>query len=919
MPRRCEFGCPSPYESGVTIHRFPHMRKNPELFKVWVHAVGGKLEKQEDYEYYQRKVICDRHFKEQDKNRNNRLNSMAVPSLHLPDDINQPGALAVTPDVPSASLLLEQVTSSSSINQHHMEDDINLPGALAVTPDVPSASLLLEQVTPSSSIKQHQLKGKRVCKKVTSSVITSQLGVSRTQIKLLKNEIKILQNRCNRFKARLAGAEKIGRNNFFRILTQNMTGAAKIFTGMQYKQTPKKPNGRRFTLKEKVLSLSIYKRSPKNYNLLSKFFTLPSPRTLKSLLTQLKLEEGLNKTVFLKIKETVKELSPEDRLVTLMFDEMAIMPHIEYNVSKDKLQGFAFNSKTFADHVLVFMVKGIKKKFKQPVAYYFTSCLNKYKLEELIKKVIKYVQGTGLNIIATVCDQNTINVGAINALINNTKEKYIRENKEWRDDFIQIGNNKIFPLYDIPHIIKGIRNNILTKDLKYFDVDRKEEKIIKWDYYKQVYEADKSYGELKLLQKLTDEHIYREKIKKMKVKTAAQIFSHSVAVVTEHLTARGDVPQECRNIIPFTKMIDNLFDSLNSSTFHVPNGKIYRGCVKRNSPHHKLWNDAIKMLKSVKFIKVVKCNNSNKIRFVETSNVPSIQNLIKTIEGIKNVWNLLSHKYSFDAMFTRNFNQDPLENFFGNVRSLGIRNTAPDTVAFEGAYKSLLLNNFNTIHSSHANCEGDENTCLQNIDFFLKENVASVSEQTVSVLPDENIDNDEIVLPVINLNEDIVDAGQGNYVCGWVLTKCLTKVAKSCKDCRADVIGDPNHKSNEYLRAKEYNKNKTNLCYPSPNLSKCFVQIQNITHEMLKSRVPKTNLKKKIKIFTDIFVEYPFACVNHKNEMKFFFENTVINILIHSWCRSINRILTGKSTYNGDDEVKSAAQAYRNKHKCHKF
>ncbi|XP_052740313.1 uncharacterized protein LOC128198019 isoform X4 [Bicyclus anynana] len=159
MPRRCEFGCPSPYESGVTIHRFPHMRKNPELFKVWVHAVGGKLEKQEDYEYYQRKVICDRHFKEQDKNRNNRLNSMAVPSLHLPDDINQPGALAVTPDVPSASLLLEQVTSSSSINQHHMEDDINLPGALAVTPDVPSASLLLEQVTPSSSIKQHQLKG----------------------------------------------------------------------------------------------------------------------------------------------------------------------------------------------------------------------------------------------------------------------------------------------------------------------------------------------------------------------------------------------------------------------------------------------------------------------------------------------------------------------------------------------------------------------------------------------------------------------------------------------------------------------------------------------------------------------------------------------------------------------------------------
>ncbi|CAG9124604.1 unnamed protein product [Plutella xylostella] len=29
----------------------------------------------------------------------------------------------------------------------------------------------------------------------------------------------------------------------------------------------------------------------------------------------------------------------------------------------------------------------------------------------------------------------------------------------------------------------------------------------------------------------------------MRVKTAAQIFSHSVAVATEHLTARGDLPE----------------------------------------------------------------------------------------------------------------------------------------------------------------------------------------------------------------------------------------------------------------------------------------------------------------------------------------------------------------------------------------
>lgn len=68
-------------------------------------------------------------------------------------------------------------------------------------------------------------------------------------------------------------------------------------------------------------------------------------------------------------------------------------------------------------------------------------------------------------------------------------------------------------------------------------------------------------------------------------------------------------------------------------------------------------------------------------------------------------------------------------------------------------------------------------------------------------------------------------------------------------------------------------------------------------------------------MFTDIFVDFPFNCEKHKNKLKNYFENTIINILIYSWCRSINRILSGKITYHGDDEIKAAAQYYKNKHK----
>ncbi|CAG4935497.1 unnamed protein product [Colias eurytheme] len=101
-----------------------------------------------------------------------------------------------------------------------------------------------------------------------------------------------------------------------------------------------------------------------------------------------------------------------------------------------------------------------------------------------------------------ICDQSATNVAAINEMIEETKRKYFQQNKEWRHSIIEVSGKQIVPLFDVPHLIKGVRNNLLTKDIKYFDFEEQVEKIIKWQYYQQVYEADQSYGELKLLQKI---------------------------------------------------------------------------------------------------------------------------------------------------------------------------------------------------------------------------------------------------------------------------------------------------------------------------------------------------------------------------------------------------------------------------------
>ncbi|RVE48289.1 hypothetical protein evm_007040 [Chilo suppressalis] len=961
MPKRCALGCPP---IGVSTHVFPHPKRFPETFKAWVEIIGGKLETPEDYKLYRKMKICDIHFTDKDKNRNNRLNCLAIPTMFLPgncdEHVSTPSLDVAQPllseeiviDLPQRHALapidLNIVQPSTSIQEFrdspekctvsapcepialdvkHSTSKENIPGSSEKhTFAVPSVTIALDAVQNSTSkqnvpnagsvLLEHNYFKQEINNKRQPLILTTRKKnpsqrKHQQQIKNLKRQINKLRKQGRDFKSRLSNAEKIKDDIAFKRVTRNMSSPAKIFTKMQFSQTYKKPSGRRFSLEEKILSLSLFKRSAKSYTLLAKLFTLPSTKTLRSLLAQIKIKSGLVNIIFEKIKDTVQKMNLEDKLCILMFDEMSLSPQVHYDRVNDKLKGFTdFDNNQIADHVLVFMIKGVKANYKQPVAYYFTNSINKWILKNLIAEVIKKLQETGLTVLCTVCDQGAANVGAINELIQDSKTKYFRAGKAWRHDFFEVNKKQIIPLFDVPHMIKGLRNNLLNKNLIYTDYnDENKQKIVKWEYFQRVFEADKCLGELRCLYKLTEEHLNPDKIKKMRVKNAAQIFSHSVAVVTGHLSARNLVAEECRQIIPFVSMIDKLFDSLNSSTLYIPNGKIYKGCVRKNSPHHQLWQNAIKLLKTMKFI-IGKKDNTNKIRFVE-SVTPTIKNFIRTLEGFQALWTVLSQKYSFDCMLTRHFNQDPLENFFGNIRSCGVRNVAPNCISFEGAYKSLLLNNFSSPHSIQANCEKDSYNCLQNLNFYL-------NEKNMNMHVSEVLDQDNDLINLSNdvfENNDESDVGQSNYVCGWVLTKCLTNVIKGCRTCKNELVTTECSNNNAYIRAKEYNKKKRWLVYPSTQCEKTFTEIQNITVSTLKKNVPKENLMKKIKDLTNVLVYFPCSCDVHYDKLRSLFEDTSIRVIVYSWCRGINRILSGKMAYDGDDENKVIAQIYYNKHK----
>lgn len=360
--------------------------------------------------------------------------------------------------------------------------------------------------------------------------------VSIAEHKKIKHVLKQL-NKCEtaklHFKQKYKIAHKMTKTHAFKIVSKHMSATAKIFCQMQASQTAKKKQGRRFTLDEKILALSLYKPSPKAYRLLSNLCVLPSRRTLQNLLHEINLTTGINDIIFDNLKQRVAKLPDRYKYCTLLFDEMAIGAGISYDKRNDKIIGFVDNgeqmNKEFCDHALVFMIRGTVKKFKQPLAYYFCSGSTKSaELKAQIKKIIKKVQKTGLEVVATICDQGASNMAAINMLLKETREVYIRTGKPYTEGFFEMNNKKIFPLYDPPHLIKGIRNNLITKNLKYQMTGK--ECVAKWSHIVALYNRCPGYKGVKLVPKLTSHHVVPALIPKMRVKHCTQVFSKSVGV-----------------------------------------------------------------------------------------------------------------------------------------------------------------------------------------------------------------------------------------------------------------------------------------------------------------------------------------------------------------------------------------------------
>ncbi|XP_047027954.1 uncharacterized protein LOC124636044 [Helicoverpa zea] len=101
-------------------------------------------------------------------------------------------------------------------------------------------------------------------------------------IKKLTRKLHEMRQKCKMQSKKIRLAKKLTLSKSFLATIEKLPDAAQIFIKLQLKGT-KKPRGRRYTRNEKIMALSIYKQSPKAYNLLKKMFILPSKRCLQKI------------------------------------------------------------------------------------------------------------------------------------------------------------------------------------------------------------------------------------------------------------------------------------------------------------------------------------------------------------------------------------------------------------------------------------------------------------------------------------------------------------------------------------------------------------------------------------------------------------------------------------------------------------
>ena len=351
-----------------------------------------------------------------------------------------------------------------------------------------------------------------------------------------------------------------------------------LFWQQQQKLFGSKATGVRYHPMIIRFCLSLAAKSPSCYEELrnSKVLVLPSQRRLRDYRNAIKPQRGFQAEVVTELKHITEQYFDVQRYVIILFDEMKVSANLVFDKVTGELIGFTdlgdpeLNFAVLeevddvATHALAFLIRGMCTELKFCLAHFATTGVTADQIMPLFWEAVCILEvNCNLWVIAATSDGASPNrrFYRMHKAMDGGTDKDVC----YRTVNLYARHRYIYFFSDAPHLVKTARNCLLhsgsDKCTRYM---WNEGFFVLWRHVAQMYYQDVENC-LKLLPRLTFDHINLNAYSKMRVNLAAQVLSASVAAVL-----RSFGPPEAEGTAKYCEMVDGFFDCLNvrSTTEH---------------------------------------------------------------------------------------------------------------------------------------------------------------------------------------------------------------------------------------------------------------------------------------------------------------------------------------------------------------
>ena len=165
----------------------------------------------------------------------------------------------------------------------------------------------------------------------------------------------------------------------------------------------------------------------------------------------------------------------------IVFDEMNLKCGVSYDQQNDCMEGIEDlgpilgKHRYFASSATVFMARGLRSKWKQPVGYMVTDAsIPAAILKLLILQCIHKLTDIGLQVMGVVCDQGPNNLSCMRTHLHVSADT----------PYFIVDDQRVYVIWDTPHLIKNTRNNLRNNG---YSVGNH---AVTWSHIESFYEQD---------------------------------------------------------------------------------------------------------------------------------------------------------------------------------------------------------------------------------------------------------------------------------------------------------------------------------------------------------------------------------------------------------------------------------------------